>query len=185
METTVPRNPKKRARHEIANDESNFQVDQFEHQQRLTRDQHRRIDEIAQQLAFLDRHETVVLNKVRKNARQLPEYPVIQHRRNLTLEEHRRVIWLRFGSLDSMDKPWHSSKEVFLRTGVRPSTQYNIIKRWLLHGKRIITMVSMRGPNKMLSYAHRVFIANPRTLMEMRHLSLIQRAEALKQRLGL
>ena len=127
----------------------------------------------------------MVLNKVRKNARQLPEYPVIQHRRNLTLEEHRRVIWLRFGSLDSMDKPWLSSKEVFLKTGVRPSTQYNIIKRWLLHGRRIITMVSMRGPDKMLSYAHRVFIANPRTLMEMRHLSLIQRAEALKQRLGL
>ena len=139
----------------------------------MTRDQHRRIDDIAQQLAFLDRHETVVLNKVRKNARQLPEYPVIQQCRNLTLEEHRRMIWLRFGSLDSIDRPWLSSKEVFLKTGVRPSTQYNIIKRWLLHGKRIITMVSMRGPGKMLSYAHRVFIANPRTLMEMRHLSLI------------
>ena len=37
----------------------------------------------------------------------------------------------------------------------------------------------------MLSYSNRVYIANPRTLMEMRHLSLIQRAEALKYRLGL
>ena len=123
MQPSVSHNPKKRTRHEIYNEEKEFQTDQFDYQQRLTRDQHRRIDEIAQQLAFLDRHETVVLNKVRKNARQLPEYPVIQHRRNLSLEEHRRVIWLRFGSLDSMDTPWHSSKEVFLRTGVRPSTQ--------------------------------------------------------------
>ena len=37
----------------------------------------------------------------------------------------------------------------------------------------------------MLSYNDRVYIANPRTLMEMRHLSLIQRAEVLRERLNL
>ena len=95
------------------------------------------------------------------------------------------MIWLRFGSLDGMETAWHTSKEVFLMTGVRPSAQYNIIKRWLQHGKRVISLVSQRGPEKMLSYDHRVFIANPRTLMEMRHLSLVQRAEALRQKLGL
>lgn len=98
----------------------------------------------------------------------------------MTLEEHRRVIWLRFGCLDSMERPWHSSKTVFEMTGVKPSAQYNIIKRWLQHGKQIISLVSQRGPKKMLSYSDRVFIANPRTLMEMRHLSLAQRALVLK-----
>jgi len=111
------------------------QADAFEYQQRLNRDQHRRVDEISVQLAFLDKHETVVINKMRKNQRRLPDYPIIQRRRNMTLEEHRRVIWLRFGCLDSMDRPWYSSKEVFLMTGVKPSAQYNIIKRWLQHGK--------------------------------------------------
>ena len=37
----------------------------------------------------------------------------------------------------------------------------------------------------MLSYNDRVYIAIPRTLIEMRHLSLIQRAEVLRERLNL
>ena len=60
----------------------------------------------------------------------------------MTLDEHRRVIWLRFGSLESMEKEWHTSKEVFLMTGVKPSAQYNIIKRWQQHGKKVISLVS-------------------------------------------
>ena len=119
-----------------------MQADPFEDQQRLTREQHRRVDEISVQLAFLDRHETVVINKIRKNQRRLPDYPIIQRRRNMTIEEHRRVIWLRYGCLDNIDRPWYSSKEVFEMTGVKPSAQYNIIKRWLQHGKRIISLVS-------------------------------------------
>ena len=90
------------------------------------------------------------------------------------------MIWLRFGCLDSMERPWHSSKVVFEMTGVKPSAQYNIIKRWLQHGKEIISLVSLRGPKKMLSYNDRVYIANPRILMEMRYLSLAQRAQVLQ-----
>jgi hypothetical protein len=37
----------------------------------------------------------------------------------------------------------------------------------------------------MLTYQQRVYIANPKTLMEMRHLSLEQRAALLKDKLGL
>ncbi len=103
----------------------------------------------------------------------------------MSLDEHRRVIWLRFGSLDSMDRPWHSSKAVCEMTGVRPSAQWNIIKRWLLHGRRIIPSPSRKGPKKMLSEDDRIYIANPRTLMDMRHLSLAQRAEVLRERLHL
>jgi hypothetical protein len=47
------------------------------------------VDEIAQQLSFLDQHEFVVINKRRKNQRKLPDYPIIKQRRNMTLEEHR------------------------------------------------------------------------------------------------
>ena len=37
----------------------------------------------------------------------------------------------------------------------------------------------------MLSYSDRVYIANPKTLMEQRHLSLDQRAEVIKRELNL
>jgi len=66
-------------------------------------------------------------------------------------------------------------------TGVKPSTQYMIIRRWLQHGKQVISLVQRRGPDKMLSYSDRVYIANPKTLMEQRHLNLHQRAEVIKR----
>ena len=37
----------------------------------------------------------------------------------------------------------------------------------------------------MLSYHDRVYIANPRTLMDMRHMSLAQRADVLRYKLQL
>ena len=85
------------------------------------------------------------------------------------------MIWLRFGSLDSMEEQWHSSSHVFQMTGLRPSAQYKIIKRWLENGKQVVSLVYQRGRQKMLTYQQRVYIANPKTLMEMRHLSLEQR----------
>ena len=186
MQPSVQPNPKKRPHHEISNEQRfQFQVDQFEYQQRLTREQHRRVDEIAQQLAFLDQHESITINKRRKNARKLPDYPIIKHRRNLTIDEQRRVIWLRFGSLDSMETLWHTSKEVYEKTGVKPNAQCNLIRRWQKRGNKVISLVSRRGPLKMLNYDTRAYFANPQTLMEMRHLSLTQRAEVLKQRFGL
>jgi hypothetical protein len=45
-------------------------------------------------------------------------YPVIIRRRMLTIDEQRRVIWLRFGSLESMERRWHSATEVWEMTGV-------------------------------------------------------------------
>ena len=66
-------------------------------------------------------------------------------------------------------------------TGVRPGAQYNLIKRWLLRGKRVVSLKYMRGPKKMLSYDDCEYIANPKTLMEMRDLNLVERAQALKE----
>jgi hypothetical protein len=179
MQPSAESNPKKRKRNEVS--ELEIPDDLMQQEQRLTRNQQRRVGMIADQLAFLESHEEIVLNKVRKNARKLPKGPLVKRYRTLTLDEQKRVLWLRFGSLDSMDKPWHTSKEVFHMTGVRPGAQYNVIKRWLQRGKRVVSLKYMRGPNKMLSYDDRVYIANPRTLMDMRHLNLIERAQALKE----
>ena len=54
MEPVAKLNAKKRQRNEIANDEIRVREDPFEYQLRMTREQHRRVDEIAQQLAFVD-----------------------------------------------------------------------------------------------------------------------------------
>ncbi len=55
-------------------------------------------------------------------------YPIIIRRRMLTLDEQRRVIWLRFGSLDNMERRWHSATEVKEMTGVSLSNQHKLIK---------------------------------------------------------
>ena len=121
----LPQNPRKRRFHEFAPNEPSQG-----HQQK------RRVDDIAECLKFLDSNESVTLYKKRKNAKERPSCPIIIHRRNMSLDEHRRVIWLRFGSLESMEEQWHSSSQVFHITGVRPSAQYKIIKRWLEHASR-------------------------------------------------
>ena len=126
MEPVAKLNPRKRQRNEIANQEVQVQTDLYEYQLRMTREQHRCVDDIAQQLAFLDSKEMIQLKQQRP-----PAFQRIKNRRNLSLDEHRRVIWLRFGSLDQFERAHYTSKEVFQMTGVRPSTQYMIIKRWL------------------------------------------------------
>ena len=126
MEPVAKLNPRKRQRNEIANQEVQVQTNLYECQLRMTREQHRRVDDIAQQLAFLDSKEMIQLKQQRP-----PAFQRIKNRRNLSLDEHRRVIWLRFGSLDQFERAHYTSKEVFLMTGVRPSTHYMIIKRWL------------------------------------------------------
>ena len=57
---------------------------------------------------------TVAINK--KPLRD--SYPIIILRRMLTLDEQRRVIWLGFGSLKSMERRWHTAAEVKEMTGV-------------------------------------------------------------------
>lgn len=68
------------------------------------------------------------INAEKKNASK-PPYPIIIMRWKMALEEYRRVIRLRFGSLDLMDHVFHRSCEVHKMTGVCPWTQYKIIKR--------------------------------------------------------
>ena len=78
----------------------------------------------------------------------------------LTLDEQRRVIWLRFGSLDNMERRWHSAKEVKEMTGVYLSNQHKLIKRWLERNCRVISVLCLRGSKIKIPDATRAHIAS-------------------------
>ena len=44
------------------------------------------------------------------------------------------VIFLRYKSLKSDAEPWLTATEVYRRTGVKMSAQWQIIKRWKANG---------------------------------------------------
>ena len=92
---------------------------------------------IADQLAFLESQEMVRIIRPEKVHEPNLAKPF---RRNFTIEEHRRVIWLRFGTLDNRDCIRFTSKVVFQMTGVRPSSQNNIIRRWERHNFKVVEM---------------------------------------------
>jgi hypothetical protein len=59
---------------------------------------------------FLSQGKTVQLRRPKRtNASQLEPYPFIIRRVKKSIDEQRRVIWLRFGSLDCMEKQWHTA----------------------------------------------------------------------------
>ena len=102
-----------------------------------------------------------------------------------TLAQKALVIYLRFGSVTSDRKVWNSSKEVFMRTGVKPSAQCNIIKRWRKRGFRLESYLNKRGLKRKLTENQRNFIKNPKILKEWAHLSLEQRAAILREKFDL
>jgi hypothetical protein len=130
---------------------SNMLNDQFVEQslndQPLTQSKvTRRRLELDCQIAFLQdgfRLKTAAWPNLKMSKRE--SYPIIIRRRLLTLDEQRRVIWLRFGSLDSMDRRWHSASAVKDMTGVSYSTQYKLIKRWLERNCRVLSLLCLRG----------------------------------------
>ena len=100
-------NPRKRKRAEISTHEEQ-PGDAALTQSKITRRQ----TDIDAQVMFLSQGRIVQLQKPpRKNAAtrnsllQAPQpYPVIIRRVMKSIAEQRRVIWLRFGSLDAMEK---------------------------------------------------------------------------------
>ena len=113
------------------------------------------------------------------------KYPVLIRKSFRTLDEYRRVIWLRFGSLDSRDKIWHTPKEVKEITGVNYKTQYGMVKRWVERGHKIVSLLCLRGSKIKIDEATRALIASPEQLMLQRHLSLEARAEYWREKLAL
>ena len=95
------------------------------------------------------------------------------------------MIFLRFGSLESDRQPWHKAAEVFRRTGVKPSSQYNIIARWRQRGFMITSHLKRRGGKKILTPDQVAWVCHPDTLRRMSHLSLRARASDVMNRFGL
>ena len=131
-------------------------------------------------LHFLDRQQTVHLPRLRRK-RPLK----VRLNRLFTFSQQALIIYLRFGSLTSDRKAWHSSKEVFFRTGIKPSAQCNIIKRWKKRGFNIESRLHKRGVKKIFTENQMNFIKNPKILREWSHLSLEQRAALLREKYGL
>lgn len=57
-------------------------------------------------------------------------------------------------------------------TGVKMSTQYSIIRRWLQRNMNVVSHMKNNGKEQMLSSDQKAYLANPKILQEMRHLSL-------------
>ena len=106
-------------------------------------------------------------------------------RRPFNVSQQALVIYLRFGSLTSDRKAWHSSKEVFERTGIKPNAQCNIINRWRKRGFQVQSLLNRRGVKKILTANQMNFIKNPKILREWSHLSLEQRAALLREKYDL
>ena len=95
------------------------------------------------------------------------------HRQKFCPELQRKVLYLRFGSLEDISCQIRTPTTVFKMTGVKLSTQYMMIKRWLERGKRIVSMVGTKPKARMLNYDQEAYLANPETLESMRHMGLI------------
>ncbi len=142
--------------------------------------------DIDAQIMFLSQGKTVQLRSPqRTNAAQPEPYPFIIRRVMKSIDEQRRVIWLRFGSLDSMEKQWHTASQVKEMTGISTSCQWKIIKRWLERGKRVISFKFLTGAKIKVPEDVRAVIASPEWLLKQRHLSLQERAAFWRDRLQL
>ena len=134
----------------------------------------RRRQEVELQIAFLQQGFRLRASGPWPSIKNLKRdsYPIIIRRRMLTLDEQRRVIWLRFGSLDNMDRRWHSATEVKEMTGVSLSNQHKLIKRWLERNCRVVSLLCLRGSKIKIPEETRAHIASPQQLLMQRHMSL-------------
>ena len=76
------------------------------------------------------------------------------------------MIWLRFGSLETMEKQWHTPSQVKEMTGISTSCQWKIIKRWLERGKKIISFKFLTGRKIKVPEDVRSMIASPEWLLK-------------------
>ena len=84
--------------------------------------------------------QTPKVKKVRKQMRQR-----VRIGRPFSDSQMQLVIFLRFGSLDTDKRHWHTAREVFDRTGIKHGAQFNIIQRWIERGYKIVSYIRKRG----------------------------------------
>ena len=109
----------------------------------------------------------------------------LAHWKAMTLWQMAIVIFLRFGSLTDDRELWHNYNEVFRRTGVKPITQWFIIKRWRERGFKVESHQQNKGRQCILTDDQTRFLSNPRTLKDWSHLSLEARAAVVREKYNL
>ena len=71
------------------------------------------------------------------------------------------MIWLRFGSLEAMERQWHTATQVQAMTGISSSCQAKIIRRWLERGKQVVSFKCLTGSKIKVPEDVRALIASP------------------------
>ena len=140
----------------------------------------RRGDEVTDMMEFLKR-QTEKHWAPRKNKNGFK----LAHWRAMTLSQMAMVIFLRYGSLTSDRELWHNYNQVFKKTGVKPSTQWFIIKRWRERGFKVESHHLNKGRGCLLKDDQMRFLSNPRTLRDWSHLSLEARAAVVREKFNL
>lgn len=95
------------------------------------------------------------------------------------------IVYMRFGSLTTPGPPLRTYEQIFKRTGVKVSTQHNIIARWTHNGYKIESHRSYCGRKQRLTLAQQLHVTCDATLKAQAHLTLTQRAHASKRSIGL
>ena len=80
----------------------------------------------------------------------MPQTLGLKVRRRFTVEEQALVVFLRFGSLNSVSKIWMTYTEISKRTGVKIPSQLSIIKRWRRRGFVIYNLKNKGGRSRVL-----------------------------------
>ena len=131
-------NPKKRSRAEAGID--------FHEPESHTRSKRQHEYDISDILKFLDAH-----TKPEQPKRRAKKGFKVKLPPPFSLSTQALVIYLRFGTIHNDRQRWLGPKEVFYRTGVRPVSQSNIVRRWRQRGFAITSHVRMRGRRRMLT----------------------------------
>ncbi len=81
------------------------------------------------------------------------------------------IVFLRFDSLTKPGPPKRSYKEISIITKVHPSAIFNVCRRWVKNGYKVIN--KRLGPRKRW-YTSEIesFLTKPQTLLDWAHLSL-------------
>jgi hypothetical protein len=135
----MSRNPKKRSRAEAGVD--------FHEPEALPKSKRQHEYDVGDILRFLDAHA-----KPEQPSRRPKKGFKVKLPPPFSLSSQALVIYLRFGSIHNDRHAWLSPKEVFFRTGVKPPSQSNIIRRWRKRGYVITSHLARRGRKRMLTW---------------------------------
>jgi len=118
----------------------------YQAENELQNSKRRHLNDVSELLQFLDAQKP----PKKPQERKLKPFK-FKRPGPLSVSVQALVIYLRFGRLYSDKIRWLRPMEVLKRTGVRPSAQCNIIKRWRRRGFRVESHIGRRGKQQLLN----------------------------------